>query len=234
MFPMAAIPQPKLFTHLSNKFIFEELEQINSDTGRTYKTPSGVIYPSITTVVGDESKESILAWRKRVGDEEANRISKKATSRGTRIHSMCESYVDNIPLIKKEYSYQDLEMFNQIKKVLDEHVDNVHMQEERLYSDYLELAGTVDLIAEYDGKLSVIDFKTSTKLKEVDYIKGYLMQASAYAIMYEERTGTPINQTVIIIGVDDEMHPQVFIQKRDDYIPQLLETRKRYKEKYGI
>ena len=231
---MAAIPQPKLFTHLSNKFIFEELEQINSDTGRTYKTPSGVIYPSITTVVGDESKESILAWRKRVGDEEANRISKKATSRGTRIHSMCESYVDNIPLIKKEYSYQDLEMFNQIKKVLDEHVDNVHMQEERLYSDYLELAGTVDLIAEYDGKLSVIDFKTSTKLKEVDYIKGYLMQASAYAIMYEERTGTPINQTVIIIGVDDEMHPQVFIQKRDDYIPQLLETRKRYKEKYGI
>ena len=234
MFPMAAIPQPKLFTHLSNKFIFEELEQINSDTGRTYKTPSGVIYPSITTVVGDESKEAILAWRKRVGDEEANRVSKKATSRGTRIHSMCESYVDNIPLIKKDYSYQDLEMFNQIKKVLDEHVDNVHMQEERLYSDYLELAGTVDLIAEYDGKLSVIDFKTSTKLKEVDYIKGYLMQASAYAIMYEERTGTPINQTVIIIGVDDEMHPQVFIQKRDDYIPQLLETRKRYKEKYGI
>ena len=234
MFPMAAIPQPKLFTHLSNKFIFEELEQINSDTGRTYKTPSGVIYPSITTVVGDESKEAILSWRKRVGDEEANRVSKKATSRGTRIHSMCESYVDNIPLIKKDYSYQDLEMFNQIKKVLDEHVDNVHMQEERLYSDYLELAGTVDLIAEYDGKLSVIDFKTSTKLKEVDYIKGYLMQASAYAIMYEERTGTPINQTVIIIGVDDEMHPQVFIQKRDDYIPQLLETRKRYKEKYGI
>ena len=234
MDPMAAIPQPKLFTHLSNKFIFEELEQINSDTGRTYKTPSGVIYPSITTVIGDESKVSIAAWRKRVGDEEVNRISKKATSRGTRIHEMCEHYVDNIPLIKKDYVYQDLEMFNQIKRVLDEHVDNIHMQEERLYSDYLELAGTVDLIAEYDGKLSVIDFKTSTKLKEVDYIKGYLMQASAYAIMYEERTGIPVNQTVIIIGVDDEPVPQVFIQKRDAYVPQLLETRKRYKEKYEI
>ena len=136
MDPMAAIPQPKLFTHLSNKFIFEELEQINSDTGRTYKTPSGVIYPSITTVIGDESKVSIAAWRKRVGDEEVNRISKKATSRGTRIHEMCEHYVDNIPLIKKDYVYQDLEMFNQIKRVLDEHVDNIHMQEERLYSDY--------------------------------------------------------------------------------------------------
>jgi genome maintenance exonuclease 1 len=234
MDPMAAIPQPKLFTHLSNKFIFEELEQINSDTGRTYKTPSGVIYPSITTVVGDESKASIAAWRKRVGDEEANRVSKKATSRGTRIHEMCEHYVDNIPLIKKDYVYQDLEMFNQIKRILDEHVDNIHMQEERLYSDYLELAGTVDLIAEYDDKLSVIDFKTSTKLKEIDYIKGYLMQASAYAIMYEERTGTPISQTVIIIGVDDEMYPQVFIQKRDVYVPQLLETRKLYKEKYEI
>jgi genome maintenance exonuclease 1 len=234
MFLQEVIQQPKQFTHLTNEFIFEQLEQINSDTGRTYKTPSGVIYPSITTVVGDESKASIAAWRKRVGDEEATRISTKATSRGTRIHTMCELYVDNIPLIKKVYSYQDLEMFNQIKHILDEHVDNIHIQEERLYSDYLELAGTVDLIAEYDGKLSVIDFKTSTKLKEVDYIKGYLMQASAYAIMYEERTGTPISQTVIIIGVDDEMYPQVFIQKRDAYVPQLLETRKRYKEKYEI
>lgn len=147
---------------------------------------------------------------------------------------MCESYVDNIPLIKKEYSYQDLEMFNQIKKVLDDEVDNIHMQEERLYSDYLEIAGTVDLVAEYNGKLSVIDFKTATKNKEIDFIKGYMMQASAYAIMYEERIGVPITQTVIIIGVDDEFRAQVFVQNRDDYVPQLLETRKRYKEKYGI
>jgi genome maintenance exonuclease 1 len=90
------------------------------------------------------------------------------------------------------------------------------------------------LVAEYNGVLSIIDFKTSTKIKDVAYIKGYLMQASAYAIMYEERTGIPVNQTVIIIGVDDEPVPQVFIQKRDAYVPQLLETRKRYKEKYGI
>ena len=109
---MAVINQPKQFTHLSNEFIFEQLEQINSDTGRTYKTPSGVIYPSITTVVGDESKASIAAWRDRVGHEEANRISTKATTRGTRIHTMCELYVDNIPLVKKVYSYLDLEMFN--------------------------------------------------------------------------------------------------------------------------
>jgi len=231
---MADITQPKQFTHLSNGFIFEQLEQINSDTGRTYKTPSGVIYPSITTVVGDESKASIAAWRERVGHEEAIRISTKATSRGTRIHTMCELYVDNIPLVKKVYSYLDLEMFNQIKKILDENVDNIHMQEERLYSDYLEIAGTVDLVAEYNGVISIIDFKTSTRIKDVAYIKGYLMQASAYAIMYEERTGIPVNQTVIIIGVDDEPVPQVFIQKRDDYVPQLLETRKRYKEKHGI
>lgn len=234
MFPMAVIPQPRLFTHLYKNFIFEELEQINSDTGRTYKTPSGAIYPSITTVVGDEAKASIAAWQKRIGLEEANKITKKATTRGTRIHAMCESYVDNIPLIKKEYSYQDLEMFNQIKKVLDESVNNIHMQEERLYSDYLEIAGTVDLVAEYNGKLSVIDFKTATKNKEIDFIKGYMMQASAYAIMYEERVGVPITQTVIIIGVDDEFRAQVFVQNRDDYVPQLLETRKRYKEKYGI
>ena len=234
MFPIAAIKQPKIFNHLTRDFIFEELEQINSDTGRTYKTPAGVIYPSVTTVVGDESKQSIAEWRKRVGAEEADRISKKATTRGTRIHEMCEYYVDNKPLIKKDFSYSDIEMFTQIKNTLDEHVDNIHMQEERLYSKFLELAGTVDLVAEYDGKLSIIDFKTSTKIKDVKYIKGYLMQASAYAIMYEELTEIPVSQTVIIIAVDDEPAPQIFIQKRDDWVGPLLDTRQKYKAKYGI
>jgi genome maintenance exonuclease 1 len=233
MFPITAIKQSKLFTHCP-KIYFDTLEQINTETGRYYKTPAGNLYPSATTVIGDESKQGIIEWRARVGEEEANRISKKATSRGTRIHEMCEAYVDNTPLIKKDYSYQDLEMFNQIKHILDEHVDSIHMQEERLYSDFLEMAGTVDLVAKYDGKLSIIDFKTSTKIKETAWIKGYLMQASAYAIMYEERTSIAVNQTVIIIAVDDEMSPQIFIQKRDEYVPQLLETRKRYKEKHGI
>jgi genome maintenance exonuclease 1 len=228
------ISQTKQFTHLSKNFIFEALEQINSDTGRTYKTPAGVVYPSVTTVVGDESKASIAAWRARVGAEEANRISKKATTRGTRIHEMCESYVDNKPLIKKDFSYADLDTFNTIKRVLDEGVDNVHMQEERLYSHFLKLAGTVDLIAEYEGKLSVIDFKTSTKLKEPEYVKGYRMQSTAYAIMYEELTGVPISQTVIIIAVDDEPMPQIFIKKRDDWVEALLETRLKYSQKYGV
>ena len=125
-------------------------------------------------------------------------------------------------------------MFTQIKNTLDEHVDNIHMQEERLYSKFLELAGTVDLVAEYDGKLSIIDFKTSTKIKDVKYIKGYLMQASAYAIMYEELTEIPVSQTVIIIAVDDEPAPQIFIQKRDDWVGPLLDTRQKYKAKYGI
>jgi hypothetical protein len=102
-----------------------------------------------------------------------------------------------------------------------------------MYSDYLKIAGTVDCIAEFDNKLSVIDFKTSTKIKDKKYITGYLCQAAGYAVMYEERTGIPIKQIVIVISVDDE-DPQIFIEDRDNYIGKLIEIRQLYEERYGV
>lgn len=209
------------------------LEQVITDTGRYYKTPTGALYPSVTTVTGLMSEKAIREWRQRVGNEEANRISSKATSRGTRIHKLLEDYINNDDIDTSKYSYNDTYNFSKLKLLLDKHLDNVHLQETRLYSDFLEMAGTVDCIAEWKGKLSIIDFKTATKYKNRDYITNYFCQASAYAIMYEERFNIPVPRTVILISVDED-EPQVFEERRDEYVKKLLEIRKQYKERYGV
>jgi len=127
----------------------------------------------------------------------------------------------------------DKQMFATLKPILDQRINNVHTQEATLYSDYLGVAGRVDCIAEFDGRLSVIDFKTSRKLKKKEWISNYFQQASAYCVMYEERTGTPIDQIVILIAVDDE-EPQVFIEKRDNHIHECMNTIAMYKEQYNV
>jgi genome maintenance exonuclease 1 len=223
----------KSFTHIKSEPL-GIIEQVNTGSGRFYKTPSGATYPSVTSVVGLLSRDAILKWRKRVGEEEANRVSHKASARGTRIHELCENYINNVEDINlKRYDYNDLDNFVKLRQVMDSYIDNIRMQETRLWSDTFRMAGTVDCIADFDGKLSVIDFKTSKKLKEKDWITGYFCQATAYAIMYEELTGIPVPRTVIIISVDDE-EPQIFVEKRDTYYPQMKEIREKYYEEYGV
>ena len=225
----------KYFTKHSNYVseIEDPLEQVNTDTGRYYKTPAGVLYPSVTTVTGLMNKKSIMEWRQRVGNEEANRISSKAASRGTRMHKLFEDYLDNADIDDSKYSFQDIENFFTIRPYIDDYIDNIHLQETRLYSDYLKMAGTVDCIAEWKGKLSVIDFKTSTKYKNRDHITNYFCQASAYAIMYEERFKVPVNRIVIFISVDND-EPQIFEDRRDTYTKQLLEVREQYRKEYNV
>lgn len=204
----------------------------NEDGSRVYVNASGVAYPSATTVLSVLSKDSIKEWRKRVGEEEANRISSTAATRGTKIHTLVEKYLDNEEIT--EELYEDLkvdpfnkQLFEDYKKFLN-CIDNIHAQELALYSDHLRMAGRVDCIAEYNGKLSVIDYKTSRKLKRKEWIESYFMQATAYSIMYEERTGIPIPQIVIGIAVDHESEPQVFVEKRDNWAKKLLSTRDYY------
>ena len=221
----------KHYTHLI-KNSSEEVEQINTDSGRYYKTPTGALYPSVTSVVGLMSQKAIMEWRARVGEEEANKISKQASSRGTRVHQLCEDYLNNNDIDISKYTFQDQLNFKELKPYLH-NIDNIHLQETRLYSDYLEMAGTVDCVAEWNGKLAIIDFKTARKLKDKKYITNYFCQAAAYAIMYEERFGIPVSRTVILISVDDEQ-PQVFEERRDNYIKPLLDIREQYKQKYGI
>lgn len=227
------LAQRKRFIHLKKNLEEDVLEQVNTDTGRYYKTPSGELYPSVTTVTGLMNEKSIREWRNKVGDQQANFISNKASVRGTRMHKLFEDYLDNAEIETDKYNYNDVINFSEIKQLIDDNIDNIHLQETRLYSDYLKMAGTVDCIAEWKGKLSIIDFKTSTKHKNRDYITNYFCQAAAYAIMYEERYQIPIDRIVILISVDGDV-PQYFEERRNNHIKQLLEVRNQYKERYGI
>jgi CRISPR/Cas system-associated exonuclease Cas4 (RecB family) len=214
-------------------FIHHDIPKLERDTKpdgtRVYRTPSGNAYPSVTTVTGLHTAKGIAEWRKRVGNEEANRVSAKASARGTRIHQYCEDYLrGNI----FEADMFDLEMFNSIKFLLDS-IDNIHCLEDALYSDYLQVAGTVDCIAEFQGKLSVIDFKTSSKPKDRDDIHNYFMQTAAYAVAFEERTGIPIGRLVIIMAVDND-DPRWFIEKRDNWIGGFRKLRMDYKQLKNI
>lgn len=214
-------------------FIDHGLVKLDRDTSpdgtRFYLTPDGKKYPSVTTVTGLQTREHIAKWRLRVGAEEADRISKKACDRGTRIHSYCEDYLrGNI----FEADMFDLEMFNSIKFLLDD-INNIHALEEPLYSHHLQVAGTVDCIAEFQGKLSVIDFKTASKPKDRDDIYNYFMQCAAYSVAFEERTGIPIGRLVIIMAVEND-DPRWFIEKRDNWIGPFRKLRLDYKHKYGV
>ena len=214
-----------MFNHIQHDI--PKLVRVDSPEGRKYQTPSGKSYPSVTSVVGLLGKEAIREWRARVGEEEANRVSTRAARRGTTIHSLCENY-----LLNKEVKpgLFDVETFDSIKPLLNR-INNIHCLETRLFSDHLQVAGTVDCIAEFDGRVSVIDFKTSRRIKSREDIHGYFMQTSAYSVMFEELTSIPVDRLVIIMSVDDEA-PLLFIEKRDDWIGQFVELRKDYSKLY--
>ena len=203
-----------MFTH--KPIPFDDLKTVTIDGKRFYQTPEGNTYPSVTSVTGPYNKKEILEWRKRVGEAEANRISTKASSRGTRVHKLCEDYLNN-ELNTDRYMPDSVGMFKSIQPIIDQYVDNIYAIEAPLYSDHLKVAGRVDCIAEFDGKLSTIDFKTSSRQKSEDKIQNYFMQCAAYAVMFEERTGIPVPRIAIVITVDSD-HPQVFVKKRNDYI----------------
>jgi len=212
---------------------FDELETITEDKKRFYLTPEGNKYPSVTTVCSLATIDSIKKWRKRVGNEQANKISSKASSRGTKVHKLVEDYVNNKELDFENVLPVNLFMFKQIKPILDTYLENVYAIECPLYSDYLETAGRVDCIGTFKGKPAIIDFKTANKRKQRSWINNYFMQEAAYAVMFEERTKIPISRIVTVIAVEQD-EPQLFIEKRDDYINLFQQYRSLYKEKYSV
>jgi ATP-dependent exoDNAse (exonuclease V) beta subunit len=217
----------KNFIHLATRPELSFGIQHQTKNGkRFYETPAGELYPSITSILGEFSKASIQAWRKRVGAEEANKVSGKASRRGTRLHSVCESYILNEENFLKEELPHITELFKTIEPFL-ERIDNVHGVELGLYSDHFGVAGRTDLIAEFDGKLSVIDYKTSNRTKKKEWCESYFAQCAFYAVAYEELTKIPVPQVVVIIAVDNEQ-PQLFVEKRDDWIDKIWEAKKLY------
>jgi len=206
-----------------------EMNAVTTEKGRRYRTPEGVDLPSITTVLSILSRDSIMKWRRRVGAEEANRISHRASTRGTAVHAIIEKYINNEENFKDGYTPDIIGSFLDLKPILDSRIGRVYAQEAPLYSTHLGVAGRVDCVADFDGKLSIIDFKTSMKPKKKDWVTNYFMQESAYAIMWEERTTQPITQLVTIISVDNH-EPQIFIEHRDNWVRPLRETIAKYNE----
>lgn len=221
------------FLHEPVDLGYDDLIATTKDSGRVYTDPNNNTYPSITTVLSILSEDAIKAWKARVGEEEANRISKTASNRGTAVHDLLERYVNNESDFDKEVESHIMQSFYDVKPVLDKCLTKVYAQEAGLYSERLGVAGRVDCVGEWNGIDSIIDYKTSKKLKKKEWIDSYFMQSTAYAIMWEERTGIPINQIVVIIAVDNE-EPQIFIEKRENWTEKLIQTIAEYKSRKNI
>ena len=158
-----------------------------------------------------------------MGEEEANRISRESASRGTKIHTMCENYLKNKPDYTDGHEDEHISMFNQFQSAVDR-INNIKCQEMSLYSDQLAVAGTVDCIAEFDGKLSVIDFKTKRREIKPEWAEDHFMQCAGYGTMWEEHTKLPIEQLVVLVTTATG-NCQIFIEDKDSYknirVPQL-------------
>ena len=213
------------FTFVDVDLKVPEVQAVNQDGVRFYPIPGAdKYYPSVTSITSFKNAAFFAGWRKKIGEEEANRITNRATQRGTAFHSITEDYVKgelnlDIYLANNPLSVR---MFQSARSTLDR-IDKLHCLETFLYSHYLGLAGRVDCIGEFDGELAVIDFKTSTKEKQENYIEHYFVQETAYAAMFLERSGIEVKKIVTLIATE-EGSVQVFQKYNlDDYL-QLLKS----------
>ena len=206
-----------------------ELSTKNINRKRFYQTPEGKLYPSITTVLQKRKMAGLMEWRKSVGDDVANYIARTAAHRGTKVHHMCEDFLNNMESnypekwAEHKKNFLPYVLFGQLKPVLMQKVNNILAQECGLYTDKYRVAGRVDCIAEYNGVKSIIDFKTSRKERNDEWNESYYIQASAYAEMFEERTGIEINQIVILVVTEDGV-VQEFVKNKGEYLPMLVEA----------
>ena len=211
-----------MFNHIQVSLPEVTTETINRK--RFYVTPEGEKYPSITTVLSNRKKEGLFEWRKRVGNDVANYVARTSASRGTKVHHMCEDYLNNeFDEEKHRKDFLPFCLFNQLKDQALLNVDNIYAQEAGLYSDKYKVAGRVDCVAEYKDTLSIIDFKTSTRERSDDWNENYYIQGSAYAEMFEERTKIKIDQVVILVVTEDGT-VQEFVKNKQDYLPMLEES----------
>ena len=205
------------------------------DGKRVYATPDGEFYPSITTVIGNNAKKQagLAKWRARVGKEKAAAISSRSASRGTKFHSITEDYLNNeLDIEKYKDSPLPVVMFEQTKKTFDR-IGNIYLQEAFLYSRHLEVAGRVDLVAEFDGELSIIDFKTSAEPKREAYLYDYFVQETAYACCLQELYGITVKQLVTIVACENGETQVVIKPPKKEYLLKLIAYIDEYQNRYG-
>ena len=212
---------------MTNKFKFIELDKTKlpqtkgkSINGMRFYDIDGKAYPSVTTVLGHKKGKELQKWRDSIGEDVAKWEMNRAARRGKSTHNLVEEYLKGET--PSERSVLPLGLFKLLKPYVDQ-INNVHCLETIMYSKKLTIAGQVDCIGEYNGKLSVIDFKTANKYREEGWIENYFMQTTAYAIMYEELFGTPIEQIVILIASEDGTS-QAFIKEKKEYVEKLGKT----------
>ena len=215
----------KEFIHETIDLGYDDLVADTQPSGRTYIDPDGNRYPSITTVLSILNEEELAAWRKRVGDAEANKIGNRAAARGTQVHNIIEKYLLNEDI--SDFLPHVRQSLGNLRPILNRSIGRIFGLEAPLYSRYLGLAGRVDCVAEWEGVPSIIDFKTSRRPKKHEKIPNYFAQMAGYAVMWEERTGMPITNTVIVMDVDDH-EPIIFREHRDNHIQLLIDTKKEY------
>lgn len=214
----------KTFEFVDIDLGYTDLETQNTDKARIYSTPEGD-YPSVTSVLSILSEEAIAAWRARVGEEEANRVGGRAAARGTKVHSIIEDYLNGKDTT--EYLPHIRQSLSNVQPILDSRIGRIFGIEVPLYSRHLGLAGRCDCIAEFDGVVSILDWKTSRYPKQKEKISGYFCQMAAYAVMFEERTGIPVTNLAVVMDVDDH-EPLVFKEHRDNWTEMLTDTIKEY------
>jgi len=209
---------PKKFNFITmDESVLPKTKGKNIDGTRFYEI-DGQNYPSVTSVLSIRSKEGIQKWRDSIGNDVANWEMNRAARRGTATHTLVEQYLKGeTPSIR---SVLPLGLFKLLRPYVDQ-IDNIRFLETIMYSHKLKLAGQVDCIGEYNGKLSVIDFKSANKLKEESWIENYFIQTTAYAEMYEELYGEKIEQVVILIASEDGTS-QSFVKETKDYKQKLL------------
>jgi genome maintenance exonuclease 1 len=216
------------FNHIKLPELQFDLLSETTDSGRVYVAPNSKKYPSITTVLSKTKDISFLIeWRNRIGHAEADKITKKSASRGTKLHSICEQYLLNeLNDFKIKTMMPDIkDFFLQLRPHIDANVGNVYGLEQALYSDHYKIAGRTDCIAEWDGEISIVDYKNSRREKTEDMIQNYFIQCTAYATMFEELTNKPVKRIVVLIACE-EGKPQIFVKNKEDYMAsfeQLLE-----------
>jgi ATP-dependent exoDNAse (exonuclease V) beta subunit len=212
----------KVFEH---SFVeFEDFEARIIDGKRYYFAPDGGRYPSVTTVLGQhKDKTHLQKWIDSVGQDRAEQIKVQAGNRGTALHTICEDYLLNKDVYPEGVMPANIMTFSNLKSVLDNRVGKIYAVEAPLYSKKLNTAGRTDCIAEFDGVISIVDFKTSLKPKKEEWIEDYFLQATCYSLMAEALTDLKIPQIAIIITVDGQPEPQVFVKDKYLYVEKVLQ-----------
>lgn len=198
---------------------------------RLYESRTGLLFPSVTTALGEMKKDSLEEWRRRIGREEADKIGRRAAALGTRLHSICEKYLNNDPAYRANSFPGEIELFSHLRPFLDEKIEVVYGQEFPLWSKDLGVAGRCDAFCMMEGRPTIVDFKSSSKPKKEEWIENYFFQATAYAMMVMERKKVPVTRFAILVSSPEGL--QVFHKPVKDYIEKTREYFHSYRTSKG-